>query len=42
MVMSRDQNVGQKHRVKLANILFERVDEVKYLETTLMNWKLHS
>jgi hypothetical protein len=37
MVISRDQNVGQKHRVNLGNISFERVEEVKYLGTTLMD-----
>ena len=35
MVMSRDQNAGQNHRVRIDNITFERVEEFKYLGTTL-------
>jgi len=37
MVMSRDQNAGQNHRVKIDNSTFERVEEFKYLGTTLTN-----
>jgi len=37
MVMSRDQNAGRTHSVKTDNNSFERVDEFKYLGTTLTN-----
>jgi len=37
MVMSRDRNVGRTQRMKTDNISFERVDEFKYLGTTLTN-----
>jgi hypothetical protein len=32
MVMSRDQNAGQSHRIKIANSSFERVEQFKNLE----------
>ena len=35
MVMSRDQNAGQNHSVRIDNSTFERVEEFKYLRTTL-------
>jgi hypothetical protein len=35
--MSRDQNAGRSHSIKIDNISFERVDEFKYLGTTLTN-----
>jgi hypothetical protein len=35
--MSRDQNAGQNHSVRLDNSTFERVEEFKYLGTTLTN-----
>jgi len=35
--MSRDQNGGWTHILKTDNSSFERVDEFKYLETTLTN-----
>ena len=35
MVMSRDQNAGRIHRVRSDNSTFERVEEFKYLGTTL-------
>jgi len=35
MVMSRDQNAGQGHNIKIDNSSFEMVEEFKYLETTL-------
>jgi len=37
MVMSRDQNAGQSHSMKNYNSSFERVEEFKYLGTTLTN-----
>ena len=37
MVMSRDQNIGRSHSVKNDNSFFERVEEFKYLETSLTN-----
>jgi len=37
MVMSRDQNAGRIHRVRIDNSTFERVEEFKYLATTLKN-----
>jgi len=37
MVMSRDQNAGQSHSMKTDNSSFERVEEFKYLRTTLTN-----
>jgi hypothetical protein len=35
MGMSRDQNAGQDHSIKTVNSSFERVEEFKYLGTTL-------
>ena len=35
MVMSRDQNAGQNQSVRIDNSTFERVEEFKYLGTTL-------
>jgi hypothetical protein len=37
MVMSRNQNAGQNHNIKLDNKAFERVEQFKYLGTTLTN-----
>ena len=37
MVTSRDQNAGRGHNTKIDNNFFERVDEFRYLGTTLMN-----
>ena len=37
MVRSRDQNAGQIHSVRIDNITFKRVEEFKYLGTTLTN-----
>jgi len=37
MVMSRDQNAGRSHNMKSDNSSFERVEEFKYLGTTLIN-----
>jgi len=35
--MSRDQNAGQNHNIQVYNKSFERVEQFKYLVTTLMN-----
>jgi len=35
--MSRDQNAGRSHSIKINNSSFERVEEFKYLKTTLTN-----
>ena len=35
MVMSRDQNAGSIHILRIDNSTFERVEEFKYLGTTL-------
>jgi len=37
MVMSRDQNAGQSHNIKIDNRSFARVEELRYLGTTLTN-----
>jgi len=37
MVLSRDQDAGRIHRVRIENSTFERVEEFKYLGTTLTN-----
>jgi len=37
MVMSRDQNAGRIHSVRIDNSTFESVEEIKYLGTTLRN-----
>ena len=37
MVMSRDQNAGRSYSITIDNIYFERVEEFKYLGTTLTN-----
>jgi len=34
MVMSRNQNAGRSHNIKIGNGSFERVEEFKYLGTT--------
>jgi hypothetical protein len=33
--MSRDQNAGRSHNIKNENSSFERVEQLKYLGTTL-------
>jgi len=35
MVMSRDQNAGRSHSIQIDNSSFERVEQFKYLRTTL-------
>ena len=35
--MSRDQNAGRIHSLRVDNSAFERVEEFKYLGTTLTN-----
>jgi hypothetical protein len=35
MVMSRGQNAGRNHSVRIDNSTFERVEDFKYLGTTL-------
>ena len=37
MVMFRDQNAGRIHSVRIGNSTFEKVEEFKYLGTTLTN-----
>jgi hypothetical protein len=37
MLMSRSQNIGQKHNVKVAGRSFEDVAKFRYLGTTLTN-----
>jgi hypothetical protein len=37
MIMSRDQNTGRSHGMKIDNSSIERVEEFKYLGTTLTN-----
>jgi hypothetical protein len=32
MVMSRNQNAGQNHNIKIDNKSFERVEQLKFLE----------
>jgi UDP-galactopyranose mutase len=35
--MSRDQNAGRNHSIKVDDSSLDRVEEFKYLGTTLMN-----
>jgi hypothetical protein len=37
MATSRNQNAGQNHNIKVDNKSFERVDDFKYVRTTLTN-----
>ena len=37
MVVSRDENAGRNHSVRIDNSTFERVEEFKYLGKTLTN-----
>jgi hypothetical protein len=34
MVMSRDQNVGRSHNIRIDNISFEKVEQFRYLGTS--------
>ena len=40
MVMSGDRNAGRSHSMRIDNRSFERVEEFKYLGTTLTNQNL--
>jgi hypothetical protein len=40
MLLSRHQNAGQIHDIKIANTSFENVAQFKYLGTTLTNQNL--
>jgi len=40
MVMSQDQNAGRSYSIKTENCSFQRVEEFKYLGTTLTNKNL--
>ena len=37
IIMSRDQNAGRSHSMKIDNSSIERVEEFKYLGTTTTN-----
>jgi len=37
MVMSREQNAGQSHNMTIENSSFEKVEEFRYLGTTVTN-----
>jgi hypothetical protein len=37
MLLSRHQNAGQNHDIKIANRSFENVSQFKYLGTTIRN-----
>jgi len=37
MVMSRDKNAGRSHNIQIDNSSFERVEELRYLGTTITN-----
>ena len=37
MIMSQDQNAEQNHNMRTDSQSFERVEQFKYLETTLIN-----
>ena len=37
MVMSQDQNAGLRHSIKIDNSYFERVEQFRYLRTTIAN-----
>jgi hypothetical protein len=37
VVVSLEQHAGQYHNIKIGNDSTERLEQLKYLETTLMN-----
>ena len=37
MVMSRDQNAGQSHRIRIDNCFCEKAEQFQYLGTNLTN-----
>jgi len=41
MTVFRDQNAGQIHSKKMDNSPIERVEEFKYLGTTLLTYLIH-
>jgi hypothetical protein len=41
MLLSRHQNVGQKHDIKIADRSFENVAQLKYLRSTVTNQNLN-
>jgi hypothetical protein len=40
MLLSRHQNAGQRHDIKIANICFENVAKFGYIGTTVTNQTL--
>jgi hypothetical protein len=40
MLLSRHQNAGQSHNIKIANICFENLEKFRYLETTITDQNL--
>jgi hypothetical protein len=40
MLLSRHQNAGQNHDIKIANRCFENVEQFRYLRTTITNRNL--
>jgi hypothetical protein len=40
VVMSRDLNAGQNHNIKISNNYCERVEQFRYLGTTVTNQNL--
>jgi hypothetical protein len=40
MLLSRHQNAGQNHDIKIANRCFENVEQFRYLGTTITNQNL--
>jgi hypothetical protein len=40
LLLSRHQNTGQNHDIKIGNSCFENVEQFKYLRTTIINQNL--